>query len=181
MLLYAALSAGVGLLVFMGGQILLLSNRIFSNGPLASAHAFLQQNCTACHVPFKSEKSKKCQDCHARSRGQVRRFTFAAHYGKELPASRAAQVKRYEMPCAGCHPEHRGSEASLVAVADKACLPCHAFGAFTRRHPQFASVVREIANEDHLQFSHILHVEEVQKEEGIARQNVERVCLTCHT
>jgi hypothetical protein len=95
---------------------------LVSRGPVAAVHATWDNNCDACHAPFRPvsgeawlghtldpshASSEKCTACHAGS----------PHH---------ASVKAGdEADCAACHHEHRGRDASLVHVADADCTRCH--------------------------------------------------------
>lgn len=95
--------------------------RPFSRGPVAAVHAAWNDNCTACHEPFKPISSdnllagwlpqhvadnRHCQTCHA----------GPPHHAHQKP----------DLVCSHCHREHRGSDASLVRLDDRACVQCHA-------------------------------------------------------
>ncbi len=76
-------------------------------GPLARAHAELEDDCTDCHRPLASgSESALCERCHgevALDRRQGRGF-----HGRH-PGARAG-------PCRSCHAEHRGRDADLVGL-----------------------------------------------------------------
>ena len=67
-----------------------------SPGPLASAHAFLEGDCAACHAPVQSVPPAQCIACHADEKALLQRQPTAFH------ASVGA--------CAECHKEHRARE-----------------------------------------------------------------------
>lgn len=67
-----------------------------SPGGLSSAHAFLEQNCAACHTAVKGPEASKCIACHADNPSLLRRQPTAFH----------ATITS----CAECHPEHQGIE-----------------------------------------------------------------------
>lgn len=64
-----------------------------SPGPLTPAHAFLEQQCSACHVTLESVPPEQCIVCHANETSLLQRQATAFH------ASIGA--------CADCHTEHR--------------------------------------------------------------------------
>jgi hypothetical protein len=66
-----------------------------SPGPLSSAHAFLANNCAACHTSNKGVEAQNCIVCHADNKSLLQRQPTAFH------ADIAA--------CASCHLEHQGS------------------------------------------------------------------------
>lgn len=82
-----------------------------SPGPLASPHAAWDAKCEACHTPFTAIRSGavtgQCESCHKP----------ANHHVNQKPASVAG--------CADCHRDHQGRTASLVRLADEACVRCH--------------------------------------------------------
>ncbi len=77
-----------------------------SPGDLSAAHAFLADNCAACHTPVTGITADKCIACHADSRVLQREPTaFHATVGS----------------CRECHPEHQGVAARPTAM-DHAAL-----------------------------------------------------------
>ena len=42
------------------------AQRAVSPGRLSKAHAFLENNCAACHTPLKGVEAKNCIVCHAK-------------------------------------------------------------------------------------------------------------------
>ena len=152
------------------------SRVLASHGPLASAHSSLETACDACHVPFApidgaawtaglvadtKGSDAKCRSCHAG--------------GGHQSAARPDDVAS----CAACHSDHRGREASLLAVPDADCTRCHAatdqhmlpgirprfatsierFDADPGHHPEFA-LFRDGPPKDpgRLKFNHALHM-----------------------
>ena len=102
------------------------SRVLASRGPLNRAHAMWDAECEACHIPFtpingsawtsryvanSRASDARCQVCHAAS----------AH-----PHHTNAMAPGAENSCASCHVDHRGRDASLVAVDDPQCTRCHA-------------------------------------------------------
>ena len=63
-------------------------------GPLSSAHAFLTDNCAACHTPNKGVEAQNCIVCHADNKTVLQRQPSAFH----------ANIAE----CAACHLEHQG-------------------------------------------------------------------------
>jgi hypothetical protein len=165
--------AGAGLLVPIGwlaaGLFRPDGGRLaFARGPVAAVHATWEDNCTACHEPFqpihgrtwlalvpghRATMDAKCQTCHA---GPV-------HSAKASP----------ELACADCHKDHRGRDAALARLDDRACTQCHAdlaahvkerspaFGNVSRfgpkTHPPFKAL-RDDPNRGKLAFSHAVHM-----------------------
>ncbi|MEY2883055.1 MAG: hypothetical protein RL490_779, partial [Pseudomonadota bacterium] len=104
-------------------------DRVWSSGPLSTAHAGLANNCGACHArPFEATTDAACIACHTPSaipahapaarlaRGQVPATGLVAevHKGFSLPEGR----------CASCHKEHEGPDGALQ-VAENFCTDCH--------------------------------------------------------
>jgi hypothetical protein len=143
---------------------------ISSRGPVAVVHATWENDCSACHVAFSpmAESSGmarlsgnghasdvQCGHCHA----------GPAHSSKEI----AAEVRS----CAACHRDHRGRDASLVALADSDCTRCHAdlvrhvrpdagpttlgnVTSFVTDHPDFRP--KNAEDPGHLLFNHQVHM-----------------------
>lgn len=78
-----------------------------SPGPLAPAHAFLETQCSTCHVTLHSVPAAQCIVCHASETALLQRQATAFH------ASVGA--------CVDCHREHEGS-AGLSRRMDHAVL-----------------------------------------------------------
>ncbi|MFO0842279.1 MAG: cytochrome c3 family protein [Gemmataceae bacterium] len=68
--------------------------RMASPGRLSSDHAFLENDCAACHTAVKGPDAAKCTACHANNETLLGRQPTAFH----------ADVSS----CRECHPEHRG-------------------------------------------------------------------------
>lgn len=63
-------------------------------GALSQSHAFLANNCIACHTPVKGIEAGKCIACHADNSTLLQRQPTAFH----------ANIQT----CSGCHGEHQG-------------------------------------------------------------------------
>jgi len=63
-------------------------------GELSQPHAFLENNCAACHTPVKGIEAKNCIICHADNSSVLQRQPSAFH----------ATIGE----CASCHLEHQG-------------------------------------------------------------------------
>ena len=63
-------------------------------GELSQPHAFLGNNCAACHTPVKGVEAKNCVVCHADNKSLLQRQPSAFH----------ATIGE----CASCHLEHQG-------------------------------------------------------------------------
>lgn len=64
-------------------------------GSLSGSHAFLSNNCAACHTPVKGVDAGLCIACHADNTALLQRQPTAFH----------ASVQA----CVGCHTEHQGT------------------------------------------------------------------------
>ena len=67
-------------------------------GELSQPHAFLENNCAACHTANKGVEAKNCIVCHADNKTVLQRQPSAFH----------ANIGE----CASCHGEHQGRVAS---------------------------------------------------------------------
>lgn len=64
-------------------------------GSLSQSHAFLKNQCVACHTPIKGVEPALCISCHADNTALLQRQPTAFH----------AEVR----VCVGCHIEHQGT------------------------------------------------------------------------
>jgi hypothetical protein len=64
-------------------------------GGLSQSHAFLSDNCVACHTPVQGVEPTLCIACHARNTALLQRQPTAFH----------ASIQS----CTGCHVEHQGT------------------------------------------------------------------------
>jgi predicted CXXCH cytochrome family protein len=93
-----------------------------SKGPLARPHAIWESHCETCHIAFTPVNGsrwapslpsrphagdERCQNCHAG------------------PIHHASQLEKDVPSCAECHRDHRGQDASLLAMDDTVCTSCH--------------------------------------------------------
>jgi hypothetical protein len=76
-------------------------------GSLSQSHAFLKNNCAACHVPVKGIEPSLCISCHADNKTLLQRQPTAFH----------ANIQR----CSGCHTEHQGT-TRMPTTMDHAVL-----------------------------------------------------------
>ncbi len=65
-----------------------------SPGPLSESHAFLENNCAACHAPVTGVEPSKCIVCHANNTDLLKRQPTAFH--------------AHVTSCKECHLEHNG-------------------------------------------------------------------------
>lgn len=121
---------------FSGGK-LTSADQIHSPGPVTSAHALFESDCSACHAPASggsfllSVRDESCLKCH----------DGAIHHRNQKLAAEASLVSRdsatlalrepshpgeaRSAACATCHVEHRGRQ-QLAATSDAHCTVCHA-------------------------------------------------------
>jgi hypothetical protein len=71
-------------------------------GDMSGSHAFLSENCAACHAPVKGIEPTRCVACHATNKDLMQRQPTAFH----------AQVGT----CSGCHVEHQGTKRMPTAM-----------------------------------------------------------------
>jgi hypothetical protein len=105
------------LLVIVGGAAATLSvlhfprvkavaQRAVRPGELSQPHAFLGNNCAACHTPVKGVEAKNCIVCHADNQTLLQRQPSAFH----------ATIGE----CASCHLEHQGLVPRTTAMDHEA-------------------------------------------------------------
>jgi len=87
-------AAALAVLHFPSAQV--AAQRAVVPGKLSQSHAFLENNCAACHTPAKGVEAKNCIVCHANNESLLGRQPTAFH----------ANVSS----CTECHREHRGFE-----------------------------------------------------------------------
>jgi hypothetical protein len=149
----------------------------YSPGPLTSPHAFLTNDCAACHKTASSDQ--QCLGCHD---GPV-------HIGLEknkLSWTRPA--------CATCHVEHDGA-LRLAGAFDRGCTRCHAGPRMATpvpsfaKHPEFAAV-RLGTDAGGLKFNHQQHIGDFNMKCAdchvpagplMTQPNFETGCRRCHT
>ncbi len=99
-------------------------HRVFAAGPVATAHAMIENDCQACHTTWapldrllgwsdteslRSIDNAKCLKCHDES----------DHHANQVPGHGHGGLS-----CADCHREHR-HHLQLARVSDRQCLRCH--------------------------------------------------------
>jgi hypothetical protein len=77
-----------------------------SPGRLSAAHAFLEDNCAACHISVRGVEASSCAACHANNESLLQRQPTAFHAGVGS--------------CRECHPEHQGGKRPPTAMDHKA-------------------------------------------------------------
>ena len=170
--------AGIVLILFIFINYFYQNASFASKGPLSSGHARLQSDCEACHTSFRSVANEKCSVCHEKYGDKLGVYTFSAHYLYRSNDFRRVESKEGEVPCFACHIEHAGRGAELKSVSDYACVTCHRFGSFNKKHPQFDFMAEKQEDASGLRFTHIRHVREVEKRQKLV--DIEKACLHCH-
>ena len=133
------------------------SQKVYSSGPLSSAHAVLGRKCDVCHVTtlgfFRAKvRDDACSRCH------------------DAPAHHADQVS-FTVSCASCHVEHRGA-IRLASTEDSSCTQCHAnlsartgnlpyarvVKDFDQQHPEFAALRPGARDPGQIKLNHYAHL-----------------------
>ncbi len=181
----------------------------YQAGPLSEPHAFLAENCTACHTEsfatarrflpaehdVRATPDTACLQCHE----------AGAHSAHQM---RLTGADGQAANCAGCHREHRGGR-SLARLDDAHCTACHAdlttddgqhrfartISAFTTDHPEFGAWRGSpLTDPGTLRFNHQLHLNLANDLKDVRAQRPERLgpmaeplkrleeqsCASCH-
>lgn len=169
----------LAVLAYVGIEFVLVGDAL-SPGKLSSAHAALSDGCESCHVPFQTAATpEQCSDCHEVWGRDPGVFSFTAHYLYNTTDFTRVETRSNEGDCVQCHQEHLGRDADITRRADRNCLGCHDYGSFDGAHPEFF-VHREPEKlpQPTLAFTHIQHVRELIKNEGLT--TAEESCVYCH-
>src|SRR2546429_7996899 len=125
----------VGVMLIAGAGIALTfawpgGQAAYQAGPLSDPHAFLADNCAACHTGAfvtdarllpghgddRATPDAACLQCHQAGVHHPNQTQFVGTTG---PDGQSAAN------CAGCHHEHNGG-ASIARLSDAHCTACHA-------------------------------------------------------
>lgn len=105
-----AVAAVIGVVSWSGPQAVPAWRAAVSPGPVSARHAFLQDDCQACHIPYAGVTAAACVTCHIENEAVLARQSTAFH----------GSIDR----CIDCHREHEGGarptamdHAVLVAFA----------------------------------------------------------------
>ena len=125
-----------------------------SPGELSNAHAFLENNCAACHTATKSVAAQSCIACHANNLALLQRQPTAFH----------ADVQN----CTACHLEHNGRSTRPTEMDHAALVK---LGLKTIRHDNSAAAeqLQQIKNS-----STELPNPHISRDEALLN------CATCH-
>lgn len=161
-----------GLLI--GGLVLWMDRGGLANGPVASAHAAFEDDCSSCHQAFSTVPNQKCSSCHEKFGDELGVFTMTAHAVYRSEDFSRMDATQPASQCRDCHQDHMGRHASLTDVAVLNCTNCHESHQFNQQHPAF-----EPAPEPgNLNFAHAAHVQQIIERTGQA--DMEKACLYCH-
>ena len=121
-------------------------------GELSSQHRLFEKDCVRCHTPWQRVSDEACLKCH----------DSAVHHENQIVTP----------TCTTCHGEHEG-DITLVSVADRSCIQCHAdlqtkdgmlhFGSriqsFNNGHPEFkVSVKGQQGTEERVRLDDTAHL-----------------------
>jgi hypothetical protein len=109
-------------------------HEMVSPGNLIAAHSALQDDCFACHVPFRGASAERCTSCHLVADIGLR-TTKGAEVRRSEPRPAFHQALT-EPDCMACHSDHprprltrasavRFDHALLTADARADCQSCH--------------------------------------------------------
>jgi hypothetical protein len=152
------------------------SQKVYSSGPLSTAHAVLGKRCNVCHVTtlgvFRAKVSDEaCSTCHDAPPHHADNVTFTAS-------------------CSACHVEHRGS-LRLANTENLSCTQCHAdlltrdgsphyvrkVKDFDKEHPEFAPLRPGATDPGQIKLNHYAHLR--PNLEG-PTGSVQMDCQDCH-
>ncbi len=83
----------------------------WNSGPVSNNHAFIANDCGACHDGFQRVRDEGCLECHG---------TIGNHARAEAMVPALANAR-----CASCHLEHNGMHG-LAELDQSLCSDCHA-------------------------------------------------------
>jgi len=174
-----------------------------SEGQLHSTHAFLADDCAACHSPPTSTAAHggdtltaNCMRCHRdmnsephgssalvdaitehkATRGQAPVRNGFIAWANTLPGGKAHPQAHAHIACSVCHQEHRGQDARQTVVSEATCQACHrsAFTSFAKGHPAFTDPGTRPSLQ--VKFDHVLHYGGAFAKQG--KTDVQ--CQACH-
>jgi hypothetical protein len=151
-------------------------SRVYSSGRMSEAHAVLEADCAACHVPTAGMFSAAASDAAC----------LSCHDG---PIHHAAQTK--SVGCATCHKEHRG-RVNIVAAKDETCAECHGdlktsggaphyaahIESLEDGHPEFGALRDNARDPGTIRVNHAIHMKPIRR--GPNGPNAQLECGDCH-
>ncbi len=97
------ISLGLALAAIVA-QVFLYPHQMVSPGNLKPAHAGLQQNCFACHAPFRGASSERCIACHTVA--DIGRRTTKGSPVSGFPLRPPFHQELASQDCMACHTDH---------------------------------------------------------------------------
>lgn len=146
------LLAGVWLIAYAARD----DQRIYTSGPLSTAHAMFETSCADCHKPVGAANDPNAQK-RAFFLPVEDKTCLICHDGPEHHPNQVLAGKPSGPTCAECHIEHKG-HTELARLADNICTQCHAdlktkdgkapafaknVTHFGTNHPEFSVNVRD--------------------------------------
>jgi len=135
--------------------------RQVSPGPLSTAHASLERNCSACHTPIQSAEDIKCIGCHVNNTALLQRQPTAFHASIDA--------------CSTCHIEHQGISTRPISMNHAALADIGL--AAVRRKPDNPSNSRLLA----WIRQHETAAEVAPTHPGVTSTEAALNCVTCHS
>ncbi len=128
-------------------------------GDLSKSHAFLGNNCAACHTPVKGVEAANCIVCHANNQALSQRQPTAFH----------ANIRS----CKECHVEHRGRDERPITM-DHAALTRIALRQVENQSSESRTQATQIKSWLQQTNRAALSSPNLKKEEAVLN------CATCH-
>lgn len=172
----AMIAAGVGVAFTFGWSG---GRRAYQAGPLSDPHAFLADNCQACHTNLFATAARVVPG-HGDDHSTPDSACLACHKAGVHNPDQTKYVDPHSdsaANCAGCHREHYGG-ASIANLSDAHCTECHRdlhlkddkephFGQkithFDDDHPAFGAWRgKELYDPGTIRFNHKVHLELAQ-------------------
>ncbi len=156
------------------GERVINNQKVYTSGPLSTAHAVFGAQCGVCHLrqaDFRAHvPDTACLKCH------------------DAPQHNARQT--FTPACSSCHIEHQG-RVRLAATATSGCVQCHGalhttdgnvdivskIDGFDHDHPQFAALRQGATDPGTIRLNHFVHLQSTLR--GPNGQ-LQMVCSDCH-
>ena len=132
-----------------------------SPGALSKSHAFLENNCAACHTPVKGVEPANCIVCHANNTNLLKRQPTAFH--------------AHVTSCKECHIEHEGKNTPPVAMDHAAMVKIGTRALGRNKDPQSSDQIA-LANLKYWAQRYDNSVEHLQTKPEVKLLN----CYICH-
>lgn len=119
------------LLALVVGASVIRPHQMVSPGNLVAAHKPLEQDCFACHAPFRGAAADRCMTCH-----KLAEIGLRTTKGVSLPQRPAFHTALTKTDCMACHTDHarpwlastravKFDHALLQPSARAQCQTCH--------------------------------------------------------